>query len=249
MMLHDYEIIQQVAHLIMRRVADGSLNSVANVRYLAHEIVRNLDGEHTLWTKWSADRTKLLDRAQNCWIPVEGLQEALNTLPGAALTVTDIEQRLKELWKTTFGNSPREELQEDCLRIYASERAQGTEFTAIVGAIGDFLQEVEHREAHENYERAEARREAARIAEQQRLLSGVDCDWTTLGTSVDLFLRRKGRLFRLTKIEPLEWELSEVPSLDRGEDAKVLGRFRGRGLARTAIYELTRSIQAAEATA
>jgi hypothetical protein len=68
-------------------------------------------------------------------IPAEDLQAYLNRLPGPALTLTDVRQRLRALWEEPWETYPNEELKNGCHSLYAAEKAQGTEFIAIVGAL------------------------------------------------------------------------------------------------------------------
>jgi hypothetical protein len=235
------ESIHQVTNLIMRRFTAGHLAHTNGVQYLAHDIVRYFDGAHSHWAKWSIERTKLLDSSKTFSIPVGELQEALNALPGPSLTATDVEQRLKLLLGVPFVDQPREDLRDDFRAIFSAEKAKGTEFVAIVGAIRDFLDKVELREYYEGEERKKHEQEAERLEQEKTLRSGVDCDWLRPWECQDLFLRKAGRLFRLRNIAHLDWEVSEIPGLDRVDEGKCVGRFKGRGCARTAIYDMIRS--------
>lgn len=243
-MLNKDENIHQVTNLIMRRFTAGHLAHTNGVQYLAHDIVRYFDGAYSVWAKWSIDRTKLLDGSKTFSIPVEELQEALNALPGPSLTATDVEQRLKLLLDEPFVDQPREDLRDDLRAIFSAEKAKGTEFVAIVGAIQDFLDKVQQLEYAEYNERQKCEQQTARLAREQILRSGVDCDWLRPWERQDVFLRHAGRLFRLRKIGNLDWELSEIPGRDRVDEGECVGRFKGRGLARAAIYDRTRSNRA-----
>lgn len=237
-MLDEHERTQRVAELILRSFTAGYLAHSRGVQNLAQEILKDFNGAGALWAKWSADRMQLLDLAKTCWIPVDGLQKALNALPGPPLTTTDVEQRMKVLLDDRFVDQPRADLREGCREIYRAEVQQGTELRAIISAIDDYLGEVCSLECREEHERQEREREAKRMEQEMKLLSGVDCGWTRLGSSDDWFRRDVGRLFRLRKVRDATWELSEMQVIDRLEDCRVIGTYKGRRQAREAIEDI-----------
>jgi hypothetical protein len=70
-----------------------------NLQKLAQEIVKAVDRAGSIWGKWDGPREELAKAAAPCWIPTEDLQAFLNRLPGAALTRTDVVQRLRAFYE------------------------------------------------------------------------------------------------------------------------------------------------------
>jgi hypothetical protein len=99
---------------------------------LAEQILR-IATDRGLWTKWGPGREEIAERAANLWIPLDDLQEALNALPGPALTRVDVEQRIRGFRENHHGSYPNAELEAETLAAFAEEKARGTEFIAVLG--------------------------------------------------------------------------------------------------------------------
>jgi hypothetical protein len=80
-----------------------------------------------------------------------------------------------------YAYYPNRALKDGCEAIFAAEKAQGTELSAIVTLLSEHVEDEEQRlrlEGKARYKRSLAeKREAA----ERRLLSGADCTWTQLG--------------------------------------------------------------------
>jgi hypothetical protein len=201
---------------------------------LAEKILERLDRMSPLWRKWQEPREALLRAASACWIPTEDMREYLNGMPGPALTMTDVEQRLRAIHEEPYAPYPNDQLSELCLEFYAREKAQGTELPAIVGALQELVEREEERLRRELQERLQAAREEDRRQLEQRFLSGADCKWTTVDGSKQLYCRMNGRAYRLAPTTDRRWELHQVQSHD--DPAGVLiGNYRQRGDATKAL--------------
>ena len=64
------------------------------------------------------------------------------------------------------------------MQLYEREKAAGTELPAIIGLLRDHVEREEERIRVERGEAHRLRSEQDRIAREQRLLSGADCNWT-----------------------------------------------------------------------
>lgn len=60
----------------------------------------------------------LVKSAIGCWVPIPDLRTFLNAMPGPALTMTDVDQRMKD-FELESHIWAREELKQGCLAIYA----------------------------------------------------------------------------------------------------------------------------------
>ena len=145
-----------VASLLFDYVKSPSLRHLRDphsVHKLAREIVSAIDRASSVWSKWNAQREEVAKAAAPCWIPVEDLRVSLNNLPGALLTKTDVEQRLRAIWEEPYTTYPNEDLKDGCLVLYHSEKAQGTEMRAIIGMLQEHLEREEERLRREQEER------------------------------------------------------------------------------------------------
>jgi hypothetical protein len=127
-----------VASILFEYVKSPSLRHLRDphsVHRLAREIVKALDGASSAWKKWETQREEVVKAAAPCWIPVEDIQAFLNSLPGPSLTKTDVEQRLRAIWEEPYASYPNDDLKDGCVALYQSEKAQGTEMRAIIGAL------------------------------------------------------------------------------------------------------------------
>ena len=91
-----------------------------------------------LWTKWSQDREEIAERAAALWVPMDDLREALNALPGPALTKVDVEQRIRDFRENRYGSYPKPEIEAEALAAFAEEKARGTELIAVLGYLEEW---------------------------------------------------------------------------------------------------------------
>jgi hypothetical protein len=196
---------------------------------VAKVIVRRLDRQRGIWQKWEGERDKLLKSALGCWIPIEDLREYLNGLPGPPLTMTDVAQRLRVFEEQPYASYPNNDLQDGCLMLFDKEKAEGTELPAIIGLLAEHVEREEERLRLEREQRYRRVREEARLAAEQRLLSGADCKWTQLGKAPNWYCRTNGRAYRLTPTTDKRWDLHRVNAPSVEEKGKLVGRYRARG--------------------
>uniref|UniRef100_Q07PN6 Uncharacterized protein n=1 Tax=Rhodopseudomonas palustris (strain BisA53) TaxID=316055 RepID=Q07PN6_RHOP5 len=214
--------LRAVTNRLFDHVKSPSLRHIKDpqvLHKLARDILEVVDRAGSVWSKWTVPREELAKAAANSWIPTEDLREFLSRLPGPALTATDVTQRLRAIWEQPWTSYPNEELKAGCLALYEIEKAQGTDMPAIVGAIQEYIEFEEERLRREREEAYKRSREEARIALQQRFMSGADCGWTLFESSQDLFCRRNGRAFRITQAKDKRWKLYRIKNR---EDAGIL---------------------------
>jgi hypothetical protein len=187
-----------VARKILEHVASPSLRHIRDstvIGRLAKEIVEAVDRSGSPWTKWTGTREAIAKAAATLWIPVEDLVDFLSSLPGGHLTRTDVQQRLRALWEEPYASYPNEELKESSVALYEKEKAAGTEFIAIVGALGEHVEREEERLRAERETRYRRAREEERARILGRFHAGADIGWTDVGRTGSIFSRRNGRLF------------------------------------------------------
>jgi hypothetical protein len=207
-----------------------------SIHKLAKEIVQSLDRASSVWKKWEGSREEFAKAASCCWIPTDDLLTFLNGLPGPTLTHTDVVQRLRAFWEEAWASYPNEELKAGCLTLYESEKAQGTELPAIVGALQEHIELEEERLRLEREETYRRNREEERIRLEQKFLSGADSGWTQANGSLDLYCRRNGRAFRIARGKDKRWKLYRITSLEDPGD--LLGTYQGRGDANKALQQI-----------
>lgn len=140
-----------ILDLIQEHLKSPSMRHIRDpyaLNKLAQKILRRVDGENSVWQKWSALREAMLRPAAPCWIPIEDLRDALNQLPGPRLTTTDVEQRLRAMQEEDHS-WPDDELKHGCLALYEREKAAGTEMMAIIGAKQEHIEQEEERRRNE----------------------------------------------------------------------------------------------------
>ncbi|WP_245483798.1 hypothetical protein [Rhizobium ruizarguesonis] len=169
---------------------------------------------------------------------MESLKEYLNLLPGPKLTSTDVAQRMKAIEEEPYTSYPNEELREGCLAIFNEEAELGTELSAIIGRIADYVQEEEERERLEREERYKRARVAEQDAAEARLLSGADCKWTQFRGAPHFYCRTNGRTFRLSPTADKKWELFRVDRPSPDDNGEYIGRYIGRGNATKVVAEM-----------
>lgn len=215
-----------------------TLRSPSAIDAVAREIVKRLDRHYSMWGKWDEERSELLRIAMRCWIPVEDLTNFMNGMRGTKLTTTDVTQRLEAMLIECPYDDRNEEFKEGCLAIYEEEKALGTELTAIVWRIRDYVDEEEGRLFSERQEYWKRQNEEKRIAREQTLLSGVDCSWTKMRGSRVLFCRKSGKLFRLTPTEKKTLKLFRVETTGLDEKGTLLGEYQRQGQASKAVAQI-----------
>jgi len=224
--MFDSERLQAVRRLVGEYVRSPSLRHLRDphsINSFAHQIIQAIDREPSVWRKWEGVRDGLLRNAAGCWVPIEDLREFLNTLPGSALTETDVVQRLRAIHEEPSGTYPDEELREGCEELYGREKVEGTELPAIIGALQEFI-EVETERLRSGREAAWRQRQMEeRRALEERFLVGADCRWTPVQGSRDLFMRRNGRAYRLSPTKEKRWELFRIERL--GDKGTPLGIY------------------------
>lgn len=227
----DHDRIRVVTSMIAEHVKSPSLRHIRDHEMLwklAGKIVERLDQENPLWRKWEEPRDALLRAASTCWIPIEDMREYLNGMPGPALTLTDVAQRLRAFHEEPYEPYPNDELREACLEFYAREKALGTELPAIVGALQEFVEQEEERLRLALQERLRTAREEERRQLEQRFLSGADCKWTPVGGSKQLYCRMNGRAYRLSPTPEKRWDLHRIESID-DPGGILIGKYQKRG--------------------
>lgn len=228
--MRDDDRLRAIKHLLFNYARSPSLRHIRDphmINVLANEIMRVVDGRHSVWLKWDEQREALVKSAVGCWIPLDDLRDFLNELPGPILTNTDVAQRMRAFEDENYYSYPKEELQSGCLVIYEREKATGTELPAIIGLLRDHVEREEERLRVEQKERYEQSREQDRIAQEQRLLSGADCKWTQLAKSPDRYCRLNGRLYRLSPTKDKMWNLHRVRTVD-DLNGLLVGKYQSR---------------------
>lgn len=198
-----------------------------SLQILAKEILKAAHYASSVWGKWEGAREDLAKAAFPCWIPIEDLRSYLNGLPGAALTVTDVTQRLRAFWEEPWPDRyPNEQLKAGCLKIYEAEKAIGTELPAIIGALQEHIEHEEDRlrqEQHANYLRL---KETERVRVLQKFQSGADCGWTRATESKDLYCRRNARTFRIVHAKDNRWKLYRIEHV--ADPGDLIGVYQNR---------------------
>jgi hypothetical protein len=220
-----------VHSLLADYVRSPSLRHIREPRSLAKlalEIVTKLDHDSAVWRKWQGTRDAVLSSALDCWIPNGDMLEFLNSLPGPPLTMTDLEQRMRDLIEVEYVSSPEPALQAECLDIYRDEKTAGTEMPAIIGRLSEYVGSQWQRLQDERRLAEANRREAARIAREKRLLSYGDCPWTQIKGSRFLYCRKNGRVFQLQPNSDKSWNMYRVAAVDDNESGEMIGRYRSR---------------------
>jgi hypothetical protein len=235
----DSQRIQEVAARIADYVKSPSLRHVRDphcIQKLAKEIVQAVDRVSSVWGKWEGSREDIGKAAAPCWIPTEDLVAYLNRLPGPKLTPTDVTQRLRAFCEEPWTSYPNDDLKASCLALFETEKAQGTELPAIIGAIQEHIELEEERLSREQQERYRRQREEERVRLEQRFLAGADCGWTPVGKSESLYCRRNGRAFRITRGKDKRWQLYRIATLE--DFGTQLGVYEGRRVANKVLEKI-----------
>jgi hypothetical protein len=228
-----------VKELLFDYVKSPSLRHIRDphsVVRLAQEIVKRIDQGNSIWRKWDGQREVLLKSAVGCWTPIEDMRDFLNGMPGPQLTATDVAQRLRA-FEDEEHTYPNEELQAGCVALYKKEKTESTELPAIIGLLRDHIESEEERLYAERQQEWQRRREEDRLAREERLLSGADCNWTQLQKSQHWYCRANGRTFRLSPTKDKMWHLYRVKSVSDEEEGYVIGKYKARGDASKVVKE------------
>lgn len=223
---------QVVYSLLAEYVRSPSLRHMREERSLAKlalEIVTKLDRDSSVWKKWEGPRDKILGAAIECWIPKADMLDFLNSLPGPALTMTDLEQRMKSMIEEEYLGDPEPKLEAECLSIYQAEKAAGTEMPAIIGRLSDYIGAQFQRLRDERRAEEERRLDEARLERERRLLSYADCPWTQIKGSKFVYCRKNGRVFQLKPNSDKSLTLYRVQAVDDAASGEMIGRYRSRG--------------------
>jgi len=145
----------------------------AEIPNLAKKILKTACGPTSLWTKWGKDREEVVNRAADVWVPLDDLRDALNKLPGERLTPIDVEQRINALRYSGYSRGPDEELKEGSFTAYAEEKANGTEFIAILGWLEEWTWGAEGSLRRKREDERRKRVEQDKRTAEARLRSGV----------------------------------------------------------------------------
>lgn len=238
--MSDDDLLQAVRSSLFDYVKSPSLSHIRDpygINKLAQEIVRAVTGGNPIWRKWDATREAVLKSASDCWIPTEDMRDFLNQMPGPALTLTDVKQRLRAMQEEDYLSLPDEDQRAACFAIFEAEKAQGTELPAIIGAVQEYIAEESMRRHREEREAWDRRREAERVALEQRFLSGADCKWTSVNGSTEVYCRVNARPYRLVRGPDKKWRLTRVEAVDDA-DGVLIGTYATRGDATKALTQV-----------
>lgn len=236
----DNDRINAVVHRLADYVKSPSLRHIRDphsLYKLAKDVVLTVDRAGSIWGKWEGSREEIAKAAAPCWIPIEDLLMFLNSLPGPTLTRTDVAQRLLAFHEEPYSTYPDEELKAGCLALYESEKAQGTELTAIIGALRSHIEIEEERARHGREETYRRHKDEERIRLRERFLAGADCGWTQIEKSNDLYYcRRNGRTFRIARSKDKKWSLYRVVDLE--DTGAQIGAYQSRRDANKVLEKL-----------
>lgn len=230
-----YAVLSKLADYV-RSPSLRHIRDPRNLQKLTEELVRAIDSSNAVWTKWNSKREDLAKAAAPCWVPIDDLKDFLNDLQGPPLTRTDVTERLRAICEEPWTEYPKDELEAGCLALYESEKSQGTEMPAIIGALRAHIENEEERLRKEREQAHQRFKEEDRLKRERRFLSGADCGWTQLDKAEVFYCRRNGRAFRVARTKDQHWNLYRIKDqLDEGE---LLGTYQGRGDASNAIKQL-----------
>ncbi|PKA43242.1 hypothetical protein CWR43_14470 [Rhizobium sullae] len=239
--MFDDDRIYTIRDIISHFVKSPSLQHLRDphsILIVAKTIVKQLDRESGIWKKWEGQRDALLKASLGCWIPVEELQSYLNTLPGPRLTTTDVCQRQRAYYEEPYAKYPNDDLKEGCLMLFNAEKALGTELSAIIGRLAEYVEGEEERLRVEHAARYKAMRESEKLAAEQRVLSGADCKWTHLKKSPECYCRANGRTYRLTPTTNKRWDLHRIDGVSPEERGNFIGTYGNRGDATKVVAKI-----------
>lgn len=239
-MLED-DRIWKVRDLVKEHVSSPSLRHIrdpAAILLISRRILKSTDRGPGIWQKWEGEREVLIRSAVGCWIPTNSLRDYLNLFSGPKLTSTDVVQRMKAIEEETYTSCPNDDLREGCLAIFNEEKELGTELSAVIGRIADFVLEEEERLRFEREQRYKQARVEEQVAAEARLIAGADCKWTQLRGAPHFYCRTNGRTYRLSPTVDKKWELFRVEKPSPDDKGAYIGRYGGRGNATKVVAEI-----------
>lgn len=207
-----------------------------SIHRLAKDLLKAVDQAGSIWSKWTGPREEIVKSAAPCWIPVEDLQAYLNQLPGPPLTKTDLLQRLRAVWENPYSPFPNDDLKASCLGLYEAEKSQGTEMSAIIGALREHIDAEEDRLNREHQELLRRLQEEERVRKQQLFEGGADSPWIELEGVNGSHCRRNGRTYRAVRAKDKRWSLFRVKAV--GEAGTLLGTYQNRRDANKALDKI-----------
>lgn len=235
----DHDRAYVIRHLIMEHVQSPSIRHIRDtkaINALVERIATAVDTQPSVWTKWVGLRDELIRAAAPTWVPIEDLRDTLNAFPGPRLTRTDVVQRLRAIHEEPYSRYPNEDLKEGCLALYERERAEGTEFTAIVGALQEFVEAETERLRQGQGAESKRKRDEERQVLEALFLAGADCGWTPVQGSAALYIRKNGRAYRLAPTKDKRLDLWRIK--DAADKGALVGTYRTRGDAVKALKVL-----------
>jgi hypothetical protein len=238
--MEDEDLLRAIRSSLFEHVKSPSLTHIRDphtISNLAQEIMRAVTGGNPVWRKWDPARETVLKSASDCWIPTEDMRNFLNQMPGPALTLTDVKQRLRAMQEEDYVSEPDEAQRTACLAIFEAEKQQGTELPAIIGAIREHVTAEWLRRHNAEYEARQRQREEERVAREQRFLSGADCKWTPVNGSTEVYCRVNARAYRLSRGGDKTWKLVRIASVDDAHGV-VIGSYGARSDATRALAQV-----------
>ncbi|TBE45449.1 hypothetical protein ELH02_14235 [Rhizobium ruizarguesonis] len=239
-MLED-DRIWHVRDLVKEHVSSPSLRHIrdpAAILSISRRILKRIDRGAGIWQKWEGEREVLIKSAVGCWIPTDSLRDYLNLFPGPKLTSTDVAQRMKAIEEEPYTSYPNDDFREGCLAIFNEEKELGTELSAIIGRIANFVLEEEERLRVEREQRYKRARVEEQDAAEARLIAGADCKWTQLRGAPHFYCRTNGRTYRLSPTADKKWELFRVDRPSPDDNGEYIGRYGSRGNATKVVAEM-----------
>lgn len=242
-MLPDY--VYTVRRIIADYVRSPSLRHLRdfqNLEKVSKEVVIALERDHGIWRKWDGTKDEAAKLSLGSWIPLGDLVDFLNTLPGPKLTKTDVQQRILAL-EEEESIYPQNDFREACEALYRKELDEGTDFFAILLALRRLVEELHSQRYDEQRRRQKEAREQTKLESEQRLQSGADCPWTSIGASKSAYCRVNGRTYRLAIQSDKRLELTRVRKVDDAEAGVSMGLYRDRGTATAAVKKIAFEIE------
>lgn len=199
-----------VVEEILRRYCGVNLKS--STREVASFIISALD-ERAQSTKWEGPRKELLCSVEGLWIPHGDLLTQLNALPGAPLTMGDLQAQMRSIVGLGGTFDGETDVQADCLRVYLREKKAGTDFKAICDIIDKevCVPAWSKKDKQQQEQNRAQRRELVRSGKNFGFIAGID-------DTTNRYSRRNGQLYRLIRKGAHQFALFRMKDLeDEGE--------------------------------
>ncbi|CAM8663826.1 hypothetical protein MCEREM30_03407 [Paracoccaceae bacterium] len=237
--------IYTVRRIIADYVRSPSLRHMRdfqNLEKVSKEIVTALDRDYGIWRKWDGTKDQVAKLSLGSWVPISDLAEFLNTLPGPKLSKTDVKQRILAL-EEEESMYPQDDFRDECEALYRKEAGEGTDLIATLMAIRRLLEDLHSQRYADQRRKQKEARELVKLESEQRLLSGADCPWTSLGTNKTAYCRVNGRTYRLLLQADKRVELTRVRNVDDAEAGVSLGLYRDRGTVTAAVKKMAFEVE------